>query len=543
MSDELNKTPDSAPETDAPAADAEPAEEKYEGILGDYTEESTEAADTAAETEAPAPKKPVNKKALTAVGVCAAVLALGGLGTFGVLKYREVMPKTAASTNHGKVTDRMAACYVQDVVNMYKNYYGEEMLKSYYSLDLSLPLSEQQFPGAENTTWLQNIVSTVKNNVTQYLVLQEAGREIGYELSESDRKTIEDSLGDADIAAYGNNVSESDLRQALELQAYAAGVYNETLKGFTFTDDEIESYVETNGSSYITCGLMGFSVSYDLGDDASDEGTEEAPTEEETPKMDKATAEKLAKALEGAKSEDQFESQVSDILTEYEGYSDDELANLLPTIRNDSFGYMSGNELADWAFGDAKVGDTLLIESEGVYYVYYMTREPEREESPTVNVRHILFSLSDHMDVDSEAATDEEREAALEECRALAQAALDEWKNGDANEDSFGEMATRLTEDPGSQSTGGLYENVTEGQMVDTFNDWCFDESRQPGDTGIVETTYGVHVMYFSSKGDPAWKADAITSMRSERFETWYQEMEGKYEVTLNDDIFDAIQG
>ena len=192
MSDELNKTPDAAPETDAPAADAEPAEEKYEGILGDYTEESTEAADTAAETEAPAPKKPVNKKALTAVGVCAAVLALGGLGTFGVLKYREVMPKTAASTNHGKVTDRMAACYVQDVVNMYKNYYGEEMLKSYYSLDLSLPLSEQQFPGAENTTWLQNVVSTVKNNVTQYLVLQEAGREIGYELSESDRKTIEE---------------------------------------------------------------------------------------------------------------------------------------------------------------------------------------------------------------------------------------------------------------------------------------------------------------------------------------------------------------
>ena len=33
--------------------------------------------------------------------------------------------------------------------------------------------------------------------------------------------------------------------------------------------------------------------------------------------------------------------------------------------------------------------------------------------------------------------------------------------------------------------------------MVPTFNDWCFDESRQEGDTGIVKTDYGYHVMYF----------------------------------------------
>ena len=44
---------------------------------------------------------------------------------------------------------------------------------------------------------------------------------------------------------------------------------------------------------------------------------------------------------------------------------------------------------------------------------------------------------------------------------------------------------------------GGLYTDVYPGQMVAEFNNWCFDESRQVGDTGVVKTDYGYHVMYF----------------------------------------------
>ncbi|MBQ4464826.1 MAG: peptidylprolyl isomerase [Oscillospiraceae bacterium] len=544
MSDELNKNTES---TEAPAEDTT-EQEAYEGILGDYSEEAADAEAAAEGAAAPKEKKPAGKKLLTIAGICAAVVAVGGLGTFGVLKYREVMPKTAASSGNAKVTDRMAACYVQDVVNMYKSYYGEEALMSYYGLDLTKPLSEQEYPGTEGTTWLQSILTGVKNNVTQYLVLKQAGQAAGYQLTEDDVKEIEEKLAEADISTYGNKVTLADLRQAFELQAYSAGFYNETYDSFTFTDDEIQSYLDTNGSSYITCGLMGFSISYDLEDDTA--ATEEASTEEETtteeeaPKMDQKTAEKLAKALEKATKPDQFESQVSDILTEYEGYSDEDLESLLPTITNENFGYMTGNELADWAFGgEAKVGDTLLIEGDGVYYVYLMTREPERDDSPTISVRHILFSIDDHLSVDADAATDEERAAALEECHQLADACLEEWKNGDATEDSFAALATERTEDPGSQNSGGLYVDVTQGQMVQPFNDWCFDESRQVGDTGIVETTYGVHVMFFSGKGDPAWKVEAVNGLRGERFQTWYAEQEQLYPVTINDEIFDTIEG
>ena len=53
------------------------------------------------------------------------------------------------------------------------------------------------------------------------------------------------------------------------------------------------------------------------------------------------------------------------------------------------------------------------------------------------------------------------------------------------------------TEDPGSMSTGGLYTDIYKGQMVEPFENWCFDASRKPGDTGLVQTVLGYHIMYF----------------------------------------------
>lgn len=89
-----------------------------------------------------------------------------------------------------------------------------------------------------------------------------------------------------------------------------------------------------------------------------------------------------------------------------------------------------------------------------------------------------------------------------EDSLTQAEAIYAQWQAGEATEESFAELATAHTTDPGSQETGGLYEDVTEGMMVPTFNDWCFDETRKPGDTGIVETDYGHHIMYFVSKNE-----------------------------------------
>ena len=48
--------------------------------------------------------------------------------------------------------------------------------------------------------------------------------------------------------------------------------------------------------------------------------------------------------------------------------------------------------------------------------------------------------------------------------------------------------------------------------MVTNFNDWCFDESRQAGDTGIVESDYGYHVMYYVGDSETTYRDYQITN-------------------------------
>lgn len=117
------------------------------------------------------------------------------------------------------------------------------------------------------------------------------------------------------------------------------------------------------------------------------------------------------------------------------------------------------------------------------------------EDSLWVDVRHILIYPEGGTTDDSGSTTYTEDE--WNACEVAAQKLLDQWAAGEATEDSFAALANEHSEDPGSNTNGGLYEDVTEGTMVSNFNDWCFDASRQTGDTGLVRTPFGYHIMYF----------------------------------------------
>ena len=69
--------------------------------------------------------------------------------------------------------------------------------------------------------------------------------------------------------------------------------------------------------------------------------------------------------------------------------------------------------------------------------------------------------------------------------------------------------------------------------MVTAFNDWCFDSSRKSGDTGIVETEYGYHVMYFVGNTDITYRDYQIQSeLRSADVEQWHTDMLAAVTVT-----------
>ena len=129
-----------------------------------------------------------------------------------------------------------------------------------------------------------------------------------------------------------------------------------------------------------------------------------------------------------------------------------------------------------------------------------------------VNVRHILLKAEDSANADSMAAAKKQ----AEDLYAL-------WQQN-PTEDNFIAMAGEHTQDPGSQSTGGLYEDVYPGQMVTNFNDWCFDESRQSGDHGIVETEYGYHIMYFVGDSEAVYE-DPNDAVAGPLYDAWLDEL------------------
>jgi len=156
-----------------------------------------------------------------------------------------------------------------------------------------------------------------------------------------------------------------------------------------------------------------------------------------------------------------------------------------------------------------------------------------KDDQKMINVRHILIKPETAEDG---TITDAAWAAAEKE----AQRILKEWQSGEATEESFGELATLYTTDTGSQATGGLYEDVAPGQMVQPFNDWCFDETRQSGDTGIVKYHLdghysGYHVMYFVSQSEQAyWEKVSEESILAEEIEKLRTDLLGKYELTAD---------
>lgn len=137
-----------------------------------------------------------------------------------------------------------------------------------------------------------------------------------------------------------------------------------------------------------------------------------------------------------------------------------------------------------------------------------------KDGSRYVDVRHILIQPEGGT-LSEDGKTTTYTDAEWEACRVKAQQIYDEWLAGEANEDTFAEFAVKHSED-GNASSGGIYTNVYKGKMVEPFEEWCFDESRQYGDSGLVKTQFGYHIMFFVETQE-IWERSCEESVLSEK--------------------------
>ncbi len=479
----------------------------------------------------------------------------------GVLQRGTVTLKT----EHYEVNNSMLSYYYQ---TEYANFVSQNSyLLQYIGLDTSKSLKVQNY--SKDMTWFEYFLDSALKSVKEHVLLCEAALAAGKGIGEKEQKQVDEAVENIKSSAklykmsvdqyvsgiYGTGVKLNDVIKCLEISALASKQYNDTVDSYKWDEGDFNKWLEDeeNMAKVWFVDYMSYEFEAEFKKDDDEQTKNEA----------RAKAEKLAKQLAEMKTKDEFYDWIKkhedslkkdddkkeegesagdasaasaetdknedkeDEKTEEEKKEEEEKKReeAIKKLTTEEFGYDTESDFGKWAFGaDRAENETTVIydKDEEIYTAYLLLKPKYRHEYASVNVRHILISVSS-------SATKE----AKEEAKKKAEEILAEYKKGDATAQAFGELAKKYTDD-GNGEEGGLYENVCKGDMVDSFNDWIYDATRKPGDTDIVETTYGYHVMFYEGTGMTAWHVTADNALNAKQYEEDLKTLEKTYTVEMD---------
>lgn len=517
-------------------------------------------------------KKPKNEllKFIPLALFVAAVIAI--LTVLGVRYYTVPNGKEGDMMNPGsviaeidgtKVSIGMFNYYYSSIVSYYEQYaaYG------YFDLDTSIDYADQYTTDEDGNKvkWEDFFKNECLKEIETTTAYYTAGKAAGVTLTKAQQETLDsqieslkESASEAEVtlnqyiaANFGKYCTEETLRLMLE-QYYITANYKGMLAcDSQFTDDEIDKYFNehTDDFKQITFSYLAFVY------DTTDEDSESESLETAKSYMKKMTDDKAVKALVPEVyadyiSDDAQAAMESDSdLTEKEA-----IADATETYEQNTTASITGSDspfnedVTKWLFSDdTAIGSTnyYIDEASGYIYVILKTEKPTVLDDNTYSVRHILImpESDENSDGTEEEYTDEQWAAAEKEAKKI----LDEYNKGDKTEYSFALLAEEYSTDTASTSAsssdtfGGLYEGVTEGEMVPEFENWSLDSSRKYGDTEIVKSDYGYHIMFFVSSG-PQYKSDIIAALREDKLEKITEESNVKVHDSIVKNAIDIYK-
>ena len=390
--------------------------------------------------------------------------------------------------------------------------YGLDLAENNLDVDFDIPLSKQTTTNEDDevVTWLEYLNEQVLEGIkTTYAYYNEA------------------------VAANGGEEPEITEEQQTQIDAYIAQNYqsemSENVSETEYTDADFEEYRDANISDFEAVSVRIF----------------EAGTE------DDAASFKDALRADGSNFSDLAVQYSDDTAFNSEYYAQDEATTkryaTRQVLQNGGYAIATAEEHTheegeehsedeelsypglDWLFSADRAAGDIYQYSTTVVYVLEPVSVPEAESA---NVRHILVAPeTDDDSTDATSASAEQWSAAYEKAEDI----VSQYESGERTEASFEALVADNTDDTGSASTGGLYESVVPGQMVDAFEAWSLDPARRAGDIDIVQTEYGYHIMYFvGGSGTPIWRVNAESAVASRDAESAADEIDSNYSISLN---------
>ncbi len=471
--------------------------------------------------------------------------------------YISYLIQTSYPLNHKNNTDSEGVTWADKFLDM-----AIENIKSTYEL---YDLAKEN--GYKLTEDEQKSVDTMMSNLEIY------AQYYGYGNTDSYLRSM-----------YGNGANAESYRAYYEVCAMADSYYADYYDGLEYEDADLRAYEKDkmwqyssytyayyyfNASSFLTGGTKGEDGKVTYSDDEKAAAV--------------AVAKRLAEQLaDGEYADlDTFDKAINSMLTEYFGENktedkkedkavdtdkaegdkaegsedekDEEKLKYQSTKAEEQLYSKLNSLFADWLRGKDKVEgedekdddkdedeeENLVVRQEGDLTIivnesgsgdkktvngYYVLRFGNVNENKfsLKNVRHLLVAFEGGKTDSSgnTVYTEAEKKAAKTEAMDL----LLQFEKTGKTEADFEKLAKEKTDDPGSKENGGLYEDIYPEQMVEEFEEWCYDPDRKPGDYELVESDLGWHLMFFVGDSETNFR-DFMTEndIRNEDVTEWLE--------------------
>ena len=486
---------------------------------------------------------------LAIVLVAVSVLGVRAVNNSGVIDKKTV---AAITGDHKLNSVQMNYYYIDYVKSMYSQWesdYGTSvsMYMAMMGLDVNSPLDEQKSAFTENETWADYFLKGAMDKARTDYALYEKAMAEGFKLTEDEQAVLDSNSQMLQIyamyngyksvdkylqAIYGFGSNEKSFNEYTEVSTIASAYYTRYSESLTYTDANIREYEKDKFNNYSSFSYAIYSVNVSdyLPEGTKDESGNVTYTDEQKADAQKK-AEEIANQLKTAENLDALDKAIGELEINKNAES------AVSSTKNDLIKYTDLPEIfQEWmSNADRKNGDITVITNEsnntdadgklvktinGYYVLCFMERNDNTR--PLANVRHLLVAFEGGTTDSKGNKTYSDAEKAT--AKAEAEKLLNQWKEGDATEATFIDFVKEHTDDSGSKETGGLYEDIhPESTYVENFLNWSLDVDRKAGDTGIIVSDYGYHIMYYSSDDALTYRDYMITEdLRSADVEKWY---------------------
>ena len=442
--------------------------------------------------------------------------------------------------NSGLFQRNQTAATVGDTkytVNDVNYYYQAARYNAFYLysyLGYEYPSDDEVMDTESGQTYREYFLETSLDNLTELTALYDAAVQAGYSASDVADAVKEQIQSTKQYAAqqgygykaflklqFGRFMTPAAYKEILTKTSVVDAYYSDHAETLEYSDEALNLYYEENKAELDT---YDYSYLYFTPAEvtANEDVAEEMVAELEAAALAdaKLNAEAALAELEGG----------ADIAALSETYADAASYTSHSKVVGSSLSSVFGEELKA-----AEVGKAFLVENGETGFYVMILHDRALSDSHSVDVRHILVNAAYTMDADGKriAPTPAEWSKTLTKIEEIQA----EYQNGEQTAEAFGALAEKYSEDSGSNTAGGLYEAIPQGQFVEEFDKWLFEEEHEVGDIGIIKheageddsnVYYGYHLAYYAGE-TLTWKLTAESALQSADITEWVNGLKAGY--------------